>query len=501
VKFYILLFFSFFTFFAASAQQSSIIDSLKTRIKICKTDSAFADIYYKLADEYSETVPDSGIVYAKRSLAIYERTKEFGYQIDCLIKLGIIYRERGEYTTAIEKLQQAYTITQKHKVKDHYILGLYTAFNLAYTEQGNYTVGIEYGFKALHEVEKTHDTLTLALTNNNIANTYWQIKQYPKALKHYLIALKYAQAVKNLHGQSLLTGNIGSVYYEIEKLDSAKYYFEKCLALSIQINDTQGTAFGYSNLGGYYQKINDNKKAIDYLNKAEVMLKEMQLLPDLADVYYNLSNSYLYLKEYEKSEVYAKQALKIANSINSFPVKEEAHLALNKVFERTNNISQAYYHYKEYIAARDSIFNETNRKDQFKAEVVYEYDKKRYSDSVSHTLATQIQQKELSDEREKTETQRKFTYIAVGGCLLLLVLVIFIFKGYKDKQRANRIISEQKNQVEIQKEEIELQKSILETRNKEVTDSIRYAKRIQQSLLPTEKYIDKNLKRLKNDIN
>jgi hypothetical protein len=35
-------------------------------------------------------------------------------------------------------------------------------------------------------------------------------------------------------------------------------------------------------------------------------------------------------------------------------------------------------------------------------------------------------------------------------------------------------------------------------KNKEITDSIRYARRIQQSLLPTEKYIDKTLTSLKN---
>jgi len=33
-------------------------------------------------------------------------------------------------------------------------------------------------------------------------------------------------------------------------------------------------------------------------------------------------------------------------------------------------------------------------------------------------------------------------------------------------------------------------------KQKDILDSIRYAKRIQQSLLPNEKYLDKNLKRL-----
>ena len=44
---------------------------------------------------------------------------------------------------------------------------------------------------------------------------------------------------------------------------------------------------------------------------------------------------------------------------------------------------------------------------------------------------------------------------------------------------------------------IEQQIHVVEEKNKEITDSILYAKRIQNSILPTEKYIDKNLKRMK----
>lgn len=47
------------------------------------------------------------------------------------------------------------------------------------------------------------------------------------------------------------------------------------------------------------------------------------------------------------------------------------------------------------------------------------------------------------------------------------------------------------------KEKIMLQKQMIETKNKDITDSIVYAKRIQQSLLPTDIYIEKNIERLK----
>jgi hypothetical protein len=52
------------------------------------------------------------------------------------------------------------------------------------------------------------------------------------------------------------------------------------------------------------------------------------------------------------------------------------------------------------------------------------------------------------------------------------------------------------NYFQMQQTRIEAQKRLIEEKNKEVMDSIHYAKRIQTSLLPTEKYIDKTIKRL-----
>ena len=74
----------------------------------------------------------------------------------------------------------------------------------------------------------------------------------------------------------------------------------------------------------------------------------------------------------------------------------------------------------------------------------------------------------------------------VGKLILLLLFIItsifFIF--FK-----NENLSYQK--------EVLLQKEIIEEKNKDITASITYAKRIQQSLLTTEKYIEKNINRLK----
>jgi len=62
-------------------------------------------------------------------------------------------------------------------------------------------------------------------------------------------------------------------------------------------------------------------------------------------------------------------------------------------------------------------------------------------------------------------------------------------------KRANEKFEEN---ILSRKKETEEQKHLVEEKQKEILDSIHYAKRIQSALLANDKYIDKNIKRLKS---
>lgn len=470
------------TVLTANAQNNkAVIDSLKLKLTTSKTDSARCYWSDVLSKEYSGINPDSGIVYGNKALFLAKKINKPEYIIDAYISLCIIYRERGAFNDAINYGLEALKVAETRKVDKYYYERIYASLNLAYTEQGNYTAGIEYGFKSLHEIEKSGDTMNMALANNNLANTFFNIKQYDKAMKHYKTALNYAVKIKHLYGQSLLNGNIGSVYFQMGKYDSAKFYFDRSIELCKQVEDIMGEAIGYGNIGSYYQQKGQDEKAIEYFTKAEKIFIDVKMQPNLCDMYYNMATSYLSMKDYKRSLEYGKKALELADKIGSFPHKQQAHLSLKNAYEKLNDIPKAYHHYQEYISAKDSIFNEENRKEQFKSEVVYEYNKKRYADSLNQNLLNKIQQEQLDHEKEKAESQKRLSYIAVAGFLIMLILSIFIYKGYKDKKKANEIIA--------------FQKDLVEAKQKEVIDSIMYAKRIQQSIFPSEKYIEKHVKR------
>jgi len=95
------------------------------------------------------------------------------------------------------------------------------------------------------------------------------------------------------------------------------------------------------------------------------------------------------------------------------------------------------------------------------------------------------QQAQLKQEK----TQRFALY---GGLLLVVAFLGFVFNRFKITQKQKVIIEQQKVLVDDAFNH-------LEEKNKEVMDSIRYAKRIQTALMTNENYINKQLNRLSSN--
>ncbi len=89
----------------------------------------------------------------------------------------------------------------------------------------------------------------------------------------------------------------------------------------------------------------------------------------------------------------------------------------------------------------------------------------------------------------KTQWWRTQHAIFVYGFLLLLFLFIFLWTRSRNSRKTSRLLRER----EVTMGEIEEQKEELLLKNKNITDSINYAKRIQEALIPSEVYFKKIL--------
>jgi DNA-binding transcriptional regulator YdaS (Cro superfamily) len=183
------------------------------------------------------------------------------------------------------------------------------------------------------------------------------------------------------------------------------------------------------------------------------------------------------------SEQYLAQALKISKEIRAWDQISTIENALSELFRQTRRPELALEHYKNYVAARDSVYNEENAKKSVRAEMNFAFEKQQAANEADHEKELAIAQARHDKEKEK---QKIVIICVVSGLLLALVFAVFVFRAYRQKQAANIIITRQK-------QETEGQKKLIEEKQREILDSIHYARRIQKALMPSERYIDKKI--------
>ena len=269
------------------------------------------------------------------------------------------------------------------------------------------------------------------------------------------------------------------MFSNLQQYDSAIYYFEKSFVANKDLNNFEGLGMVYTNLAGIYYEEGKYDKCIEYDTKALEVRQKLNDQFQIASSLNNLGNDYSRHKEADKAIEFHLKALTIGQAIDAKEVIKAAYDGLSESYLNLGNYKQAYTYSDKFNKIKDSIFDEESARSLNELSVRFETEKKEQQNI--------ILQKENELSVKTIRQQRITTYYIISGLIGLLLFSIFVYRAYRQKQKANEIITAQKNEVEKQKSIIEEQKHLVEEHQKEILDSIRYAKRIQRALLPTEK--------------
>jgi antitoxin component YwqK of YwqJK toxin-antitoxin module len=176
-------------------------------------------------------------------------------------------------------------------------------------------------------------------------------------------------------------------------------------------------------------------------------------------------------------------------------------LSKNKVIsdltlrEKQNEITKAELFAKQKKQeienlSKENLIKELNIRNQ-EAELKKSDAEARINFSKIETLNKEnnLKKLEAKQKQEEISKQKFLRNLFIGGFSLLILLVFLIFKSLQQNKRANKIITAQKIEVENQKDEVEKAHHHLEEKNREILDSITYAKRIQSAILPQPKLV------------
>jgi tetratricopeptide (TPR) repeat protein len=386
----------------------------------------------------------------------------------------------GKYDVGRSYVDSAMSLAEKL----HYKKGIASAWynsGLLFQNQGNYPEALKNYFASLTIREKLGDKQGIANSYNTIGVIFWYEKNYEESLRNLDLSLKLKKEIGDETGLSTCYNNLGNVYSDQLKFDKALENYQLALAIKQKGSDKFGIANSYNNIGTVHLKLNEFADALFYLDRSLKLREELGDSYGITACNINIGNGYVQLKEFAKAKQCFSRSLGLSLKAGNRDGIRGSYEGLSALDTMTGDFRSAAIHYKLYILYRDSLLNEENTKKTVQAQLQYGFDKKSAADSTRN--AELVKQEELKHEQEIAQ-QRTYTYGGLFGFLLMLIVSGVSFNAFRQKKKANLLISEQKK--------------LVEEKQKEVLDSINYAGRIQRALLPSEKMVENALKRLQH---
>lgn len=405
-------------------------------------------------------------------------SKEDTNKVKTYGELSWEYISTGSYDTALVyaemELKLASSPILHGKAWPKGIAYAHNTMGVIYFNKGFYPMALQHYYAALHIQEKLKDKRGIASIHNGIGNIYGIQNQFHLALKNHLIALQIRKELGNKKGMANSYGNIGNLYYAKNNFSEALRNYGLSLALMKETGNKMGIANAYGNIGLVYLGQNRLEDALKSQYSSLKIHEEIGDIQGQGVTYINLAILYTKIEKYPEAEQSALKGAKISEDIGDLESMKDAYHALSELYEKTKAHIKALSNYKKFIGTRDSLLNEENTKETMRLEMNYEFDKKE--------AATKLEQ----EKREvvaaaETRKQRIILYSISAFGILVLIFAIFAYRSYLQKQKANFAILRQKE--------------LIEAKQKEIVDSIYYARRIQNALLTSERYISRQLKK------
>ena len=480
IKYLILIPLFFFLTFS-SFSQSRTSDSLRKALQNSRTPSGIINTYIAIARNCNEY--DSAIYYVNKGIKYCSETQNTFGEATILCSMARISADFSELEDGLKWCNRAIKAGSKATndtlLAKTYLVRGYIYFSMA----DNLNCGSDY-HSALTYAERAGNKRLVGAAYNVLGLNFSNKKppDTDKALEYYYKAEKIDREVKSMRDLGFVLLRIGWVHVNKGKYDLAKPYLEEALKIGDSLKIVEVQKWTLEAYASMYKNMKDYDKALVVFQKSLKISVENQDRPGLVNSMAYIADIYNKKGDFKQAMLYSDSAIKTCLKYKIFSALHHAYKGKSGIYEAMGDDKNALKFYKKATKLKDSIFKKENSENLNELEKKYETAKKEKE--LNTKSAELLVQK---TENEKQQAQRNGFII---GTILLLILLLFIFRGYKQKKKAGELIA-------LQKTEVEKQKQIIEEKQKEVMDSINYAKKIQTAHLPNEKYITKKMEELR----
>jgi serine phosphatase RsbU (regulator of sigma subunit) len=343
---------------------------------------------------------------------------------------------------------------------------------------GNLSKSTEYYFQALTKFKETKIDAMISLAYSDIAVISYYNENYKQAAEYWEKSIELDEIAGKQTRTANTLSNLGLAYIEDGNLIKAETALQKSLKLAKENNQKSVEASAYTNLTKLEYTKKNYKKAIEYNNLAAKYYASVKKYNQLSNVYSNGAELARTGKEYKIALDYIDKAFTAMQQTEKTSDLYPLYINKAAILYDLKDYKPAYDNLLIFINKKDSLVTSENQKNINELEKKYQLTERKKENAL---LNEQVKTQEIYNSRMQ---------ITIGLIsLIVIILAITAFLVIKQNRTKNLINAELSRKNNI----INIQKNIVEDQHRDITDSIKYAKRIQEAILPPLNFWNKIL--------
>lgn len=332
--------------------------------------------------------------------------------------------------------------------------------------RGNYETGLISLLRALNLYQALADGLGEANCNLNIGLIYSDQRNYNRALQYFMAAIQGFEPLKRGDRIATTYNKVGEVLTIQKQYDQAYDYLIKALNIHQTNGFDYGIAESNNRLGDLFVAQSEFERGLEYLFKSLEISERINDREGIVRDYHNIGNAYLQTKEFTKAREFLLQGEQKAKEFGSKRWLRDIYFDLKEMAEERGRLQEALAYASQYMAMKDSLFNEQM------ANRIADLEKRNEMDAKERELDSIKQERQLLEEKDRLN---HVLNIVLGvSFLLLLISAYLVINRQRLKLRKDKDLFESRealSQAELanaQLRQTEL-KQELEFKNKELT--------------------------------
>jgi serine phosphatase RsbU (regulator of sigma subunit) len=332
---------------------------------------------------------------------------------------------------------------------------------------------------------------------NQISYIYWENGRPDKAIQSFERTARYYEQINDLENLHTIYSIIGLIQLDLEDIPGANRAFVRQLDVRRRIGDQQGIASALVDLAQVKSLMAEHREAIGLLEEALEIALRLNYETILPHIYNQLANSYMSINNIRQGEEYRRKYNDIREHL--------ARQSMRGQYEESTMQSQVEARLSQEDAEKSREQIKINQlmfqleQDSIKRIVQEREDSLELAQLRAESQMREIERIEQERELDRAEIERRravqnfqqlIIYSTAGGLVLVLLLALIAYRGYKAKQKINKQLETKNHQIQLAQDKLQEAFIKIEDQNYRITQSISYAREIQKALFPPQKTLN-----------